>query len=150
MHESEKWKWSQSCPTLSDPMDCSLPGSSIHGIFQARVLEWGAIAFSPNYWTTNSQSNSLNHVHFTCLHTFGFTVFQIESQCHIWKEDHLVQESIFWMKKLRPREENGFTQVLQMVAELPVAPIPWLLSCLMFVPLVSLVSSLFSLCPFCS
>ena len=36
----------QSCPTLSDPMDHSLPGSSIHGIFQARVLEWGAIAFS--------------------------------------------------------------------------------------------------------
>ena len=36
----------QSCPTLSDPMDCSLPGSSIHGIFQAEVLEWGAIAFS--------------------------------------------------------------------------------------------------------
>ena len=37
---------SQSCPTLSDPMDCSLPGSSIHGISQARVLEWAAIAFS--------------------------------------------------------------------------------------------------------
>ena len=36
----------QSCPTLSDPMDCSLPGSSVHGIFQARVLEWVAIAFS--------------------------------------------------------------------------------------------------------
>ena len=36
----------QSCPTISDPMDCSLPGSSVHGIFQARVLEWGAIAFS--------------------------------------------------------------------------------------------------------
>ena len=36
----------QSCPTLSNRMDCSLPGSSIHGIFQARVLEWGAIAFS--------------------------------------------------------------------------------------------------------
>ena len=36
----------QSCPTLCDPMDCSLSGSSIHGIFQARVLEWGAIAFS--------------------------------------------------------------------------------------------------------
>ena len=43
MHESEV---AQSCPTPSDPMDCSLPGSSIHGIFQARVLEWGAIAFS--------------------------------------------------------------------------------------------------------
>ena len=36
----------QSCPTLCDPMDCSLPGSAIHGIFQARVLEWGAVAFS--------------------------------------------------------------------------------------------------------
>ena len=36
----------QSSPTPSDPMDCSLPGSPIHGIFQARVLEWGAIAFS--------------------------------------------------------------------------------------------------------
>ena len=37
---------SQSCPTPSNPMDCSLPGSSAHGIFQARVLEWGATAFS--------------------------------------------------------------------------------------------------------
>ena len=36
----------QSCPILSDPMDCSLPGSSVHGIFQAKVLEWGAITFS--------------------------------------------------------------------------------------------------------
>ena len=36
----------QSCPTLLDPMDCSLPHSPVHGIFQARVLEWGAIAFS--------------------------------------------------------------------------------------------------------
>ena len=40
---------SQACPTLCDSMDCSLPGSSIYGIFQARVLEWGAIAFSTIY-----------------------------------------------------------------------------------------------------
>ena len=40
----------QSCLTLSDPMDRSLPGSSIHGIFQARVLEWGAIAFSKSVY----------------------------------------------------------------------------------------------------
>ena len=47
MQESEKWKWSRSVvPTLSDPMDCSLPGSSVHGVFQARVPEWGAIASS--------------------------------------------------------------------------------------------------------
>ena len=53
---SNAWKWKvkvksgseviQSCPTLSNPMDCSLPGSSVQGIFQARVLEWVAIAFS--------------------------------------------------------------------------------------------------------
>ena len=42
----------QSCPTLSDPMDFSLPGSSVHGIFQARVLEWGAIAFSVKMLTS--------------------------------------------------------------------------------------------------
>ena len=71
MHESEKWKGSrsvciaiylnffttskdvcvcvlaaQSCPTLCDPMDCSLPGTSVHGFLQARILEWVAISFS--------------------------------------------------------------------------------------------------------
>ena len=47
----------QSCLTLSDPMDCILPGSSAHGIFQARVLEWGAIAFSgiSNYLTSKPE-----------------------------------------------------------------------------------------------
>ena len=42
-------KVAQSCPTPSDPMDCSLPGSSVHRILQARVLEWVAIAFSNIY-----------------------------------------------------------------------------------------------------
>ena len=45
----------QSCPTPSDPMDCSLPGSSVHGIFQARVLEWGAIALNNDYYILKSQ-----------------------------------------------------------------------------------------------
>ena len=45
MHESDESGVAQLCPTPSDPMDCSLPSSSAHGIFQARVLEWGAIAF---------------------------------------------------------------------------------------------------------
>ena len=45
----------QSCPTLCDPMDCSLPGSSVHGIFQATVLEWGAIAFSQPTLHTSGQ-----------------------------------------------------------------------------------------------
>ena len=46
----------QSCPTLWDPMDCCLPGSSVHGIFQARVLEWGAIAFSSLHAQLHSPS----------------------------------------------------------------------------------------------
>ena len=52
----------QSCLTLSDPMDCSPPGSSIHGIFQARVLEWGAIAFSKglHYNVANAESKNLS------------------------------------------------------------------------------------------
>ena len=55
MHENEsESEVAQLCLTLRDPMDCSLPGSSIHGIFQARVLEWGAIAF---YLTTLTHTN---------------------------------------------------------------------------------------------
>ena len=51
----------QSCLTLSNPMDCSLPGSSIHGVFQARVLDWGAIAFS-GFWMTRGQiRRSVSH-----------------------------------------------------------------------------------------
>jgi len=46
VHVTSESEVAQSCPILRDPMDCSLPGSSIHGIFQARVLEWVAIAFS--------------------------------------------------------------------------------------------------------
>ena len=45
MNVKSESKVAQLCPTLSDPMDCNPPGSSIHGIFQARVLEWGAIKF---------------------------------------------------------------------------------------------------------
>ena len=51
----------QSCPTPSDPMDCSLPGPSVHGIFQARVLEWVAIAFS-SAWKWKVKVKSLSHV----------------------------------------------------------------------------------------
>ena len=51
MKEKSQSEVAQSCPTLRDPMDCSSPGSSIHGTFQARVLEWGTIAFSSNKYT---------------------------------------------------------------------------------------------------
>ena len=55
----------QSCPTLRDPMDCSPPGSSVRGIFQAGVLEWGAIAFSDPL--PNTYQNSTLQKGSTCL-----------------------------------------------------------------------------------
>ena len=67
----------QLCPTLSDPMDCSLPGSSTHGIFQARVLEWGAIAFSHIAAISNLSSLKAAAVFYLlCIHST--TVFAKE------------------------------------------------------------------------
>ena len=59
----------QSCLTLRDPIDCSLPGSSVHGIFQARVLEWGAIAFSSIF----CYYHAIKHVQDTYNIIFGCT-----------------------------------------------------------------------------
>ena len=60
----------QSCPPLSNPMDCSLPGSSIHGIFQARVLEWVTIAFS---------SRARSHLILSLANFYGLTSFFLAS-----------------------------------------------------------------------
>ena len=54
MKVKSKSEVAQSCLTLSDPVDCGLPGSTTHGIFQARVLEWGAIALSDDLILSNS------------------------------------------------------------------------------------------------
>ena len=75
----------QSCPTLSDPMDCSLPGSSVHGIFQARVLEWGAIAFSEVYGR-------------------AYYIMEIKEYCL----DHPVQDQANCVKQ-------GFSEILKQV-----------------------------------
>ena len=63
----------QSCPTLSDPMDCSLPGSSVHGIFQARVLEWGAIAFSIYTEETRIERDTCTSMLTAALFTIAMT-----------------------------------------------------------------------------
>ena len=68
----------QSCPTLSDPIDCSLPGSSIHGIFQARVLEWGAVAFSVE---VSKMELLLFFLFFFC--TIIFNWMEIALQCFV-------------------------------------------------------------------
>ena len=92
----------QSCPTLSDPMDCSPPGSSIHGIFQARVLEWGAIAFSDIhiYWyiilpfsilTCNSYhmlySTYLSHIYirYSIMNSWQFNFYNNLTKVFIWE-----------------------------------------------------------------
>ena len=64
----------QSCPTLSNPMDCSLPGSCIHRIFQARVLEWGPIAFSEKP-SSNSQRSLLFPFLFASLSILAMAIF---------------------------------------------------------------------------
>ena len=73
----------QSCPTFSDPTDCSLPGSSVHGIFQARVLEWGASAFSDVHhrWEdllatiTGNDVHGISSLSWQCLETIVNTMF---------------------------------------------------------------------------
>ena len=66
MKEKSESEVAQSCLTLRDPMDCSLPGSSDHGIFQARVLEWSAIAFSMLV-STVQQSELALYIHISPL-----------------------------------------------------------------------------------
>ena len=79
----------QSCPTLSDPMDCSPPGSSIHGIFQAGVLEWGVIAFS-TLVIRKRQIKTIMRYHFTLTGWSGFFLFKQKTS------------SGNYIKKLRP------------------------------------------------
>ena len=64
----------QSCPTLSDPMDCSPPGSSVHGIFQARVVEWVAIAFTLFLYIVHLRLSYLSLLFFETLNSDGYIV----------------------------------------------------------------------------
>ena len=66
----------QSCPTLCNPMDCSLPGSSVHGIFQARVLEWGAISFS------RGSSRPRDRTQVSCIVGRRFTIWATREVWH--------------------------------------------------------------------
>ena len=96
-HKSES-EVSQSCPTLCDPMDCSLPGSSTHGIFKARVLEWVAVFFSrgpsrPRNWTLVFRIVGRRFYHLSrqgspsvcmCVHPpFGYECVQVYSHQHL-------------------------------------------------------------------
>ena len=77
MRESES-EVAQSCLIPSDPMDCSPPGSSVHGIFQARVLEWGAIAFSGI-----TTAEAINFIRLNLCFTYFFKLRML-----LWNEIH--------------------------------------------------------------
>ena len=104
MHESEKWKWSRSVVSDSrDPMDCSLPGSPVHGIFQARVLEWGAIAFSVSFFSfiqfycpsrVQLTSNCLRKSSLTALAHMLFSLLWSTAACN---ESQFKGKSYFWI-----------------------------------------------------
>ena len=87
MHKSEKWsEVAQSCLTLSNPMDCSPPGFTIHGIFQARVLEWGVIAIHQEAYSISiylSMKNNLKAVYIP-KHSPKHISYLVDSICSGW------------------------------------------------------------------
>ena len=109
----------QLCPTLCDPVDCSLPGSSVHGIFQARVLEWGAISFSkrsswPRDWTqvscivrrcftiwatteVTSPAFFLENLNYLDLWKWSFCLKMIVLL--LWVFPHIIHTTVKWPKE---------------------------------------------------
>ena len=79
----------QSCRTLGNPMDCSLPGSSVHGIFQARVLEWGAITSDPFYLASLNVNILQNHRTLNSDILFYFCFLKVESAFNDQKWNNL-------------------------------------------------------------
>ena len=81
----------QPCPTPSDPTDCNLPGSSVHGIFQARVPEWGAIAFSTKKGNANECSDYHTIAHISHASNVMFKILQARLQQYVNQELQVVQ-----------------------------------------------------------
>ena len=110
----------QSCPTLGDPMDCSLPGPSVHGIFQARVLEWGAITFT--YCVLQIGPNS------ECVSTlailFGFSIDCIVQNLSI--TDTLFPASL--TKRIPDRGHQTFPSIVPFYFQYPNSQSHYLVS----------------------
>ena len=95
----------QSCPTLCDPLDCGLPGSAVHGIFQARILEWAAISFSRGIFPTQG-----SNLHVLCLLHFRWSPHPLSHRGYIWRVLFLLI-IIFnggFLFKYIPFSEKGF------------------------------------------
>ena len=92
----------QSCPTLCDPMDYSLPGSSLHGIFQARVLEWVAISFS------RGSSQSKDRTRVSCIPGRCFNLWATRSNRQIWLRSAKLSRAK--ANRVLPRECTGHSK----------------------------------------
>ena len=86
--KSQEYIVTQWCLTLCDPMDCSLPGSSVHGIFQARILEWVAIPYS------RASSRPRGWTHFSCTSCIGWQILYHCATCN--------RQIIIWARKPNP------------------------------------------------
>ena len=80
----------QSCLTLCDPIDCSLPGSSVHGIFQAIILEWIAISFS------RGSSQPRDRTQVSCIVDRHFTVLSFNTDPQKWSKNGETQTNLLW------------------------------------------------------
>ena len=98
---------SQSCLTLHNPMDCSLPGSSVHGSFQARVLEWVAIAFS--MWVSYSLFDNI----FTQRRTFFKTEVNLLKPCHCLTKFMTYFKSFVVISTIFPASSPGVDSILR-------------------------------------
>ena len=113
----------QLCRTLSDLMDCSLTGSSIHGIFQARVLEWGAIAFSGrlrHYWSTNIHRFLRRQVRWSGIPIswiFNSVLWSAQSKALMYSIKQ--KQMIFW-------NSIAFPMIQWMLAIWSLVPLPFL------------------------
>ena len=98
MKEKSESEVAQSCQTLSHPMDCSPPGSSAHGICQVRVLEWGAIAFSGDYHTKQSNSETEGQISYDITYMRNLN-YDTNELIHETETDLQTQSTDLWLSK---------------------------------------------------
>ena len=113
----------QLCPTLCDPMDCNLPGSSVHGVFQARILEWVAISFSrgsspPRDWNRVSRIVGRRLIVWATreVHIYIYKLFTLQ-YC---RDQHNIVDQLYSNKNWKKRERERENKKRQVMSWQPV------------------------------